>query len=277
MMAINKFSVLIPVYHGTNPNHLEQCLRSIYSQDISPSEIVLVVDNSKDNPELNKVIQNWDHRNNEIQTISIQTKHSLGYALQIGVKEASNEIIFRMDADDICKSSRFESQISILERDPSIDVLGGYIEEFESDPDAPHAVKKVPTNLKEVCRTARFRCPVNHPSVVFKRSSVLDSGGYRDISMVEDYDLWMRMLYNGCKITNAPEVLVSVRADTDLYARRGGLEYLLAEIKLYSILYERDQINVLRYIYNIILRLPVRLAPNQVRKKIYKLFLREDI
>ena len=268
------FSVLIPVYHQTDPKHLEQALNSVFSQSISPSEVILVVDRTQSVPELNAVLNRWDTDRDQITIEPVGVEHSLGFALQRGVDKSSHELIFRMDADDICKSGRFASQLSTLKNNPSIDVLGSYIEEFDSDPNEPHAIKKVPVETEEVEKTSRYRCPLNHPSVVFKKSSVLDVGGYRDIDMIEDYDLWMRLLHADYKIENIPKVLVSVRANSELYARRGGLDYLKAEFDFQKKLFQRSQITFKQFIVNIVVRTPIRLSPNFVRKYMYKNLLR---
>lgn len=273
-MEHEHFSVLVPIYYQTEPEHLDQALKSVFGQSETPSEVILVVDRSQPAPELNALIESWYTNRDEISIESIDVDHSLGHALQRGVKRSSNELIFRMDADDICKPTRFESQLSVLREDSSIDVLGSYIEEFDSNPDEPHDIKTVPTTPSKVTKISRYRCPINHPSVAYKKSSVLSAGGYRDIGMVEDYDLWMRMLDNGCKIANIPEVLVSVRADTDLYARRGGIDYLKSEIELQKRLYQRGQINFLHLLINIVVRIPIRLAPNWLRKIVYRTILR---
>ena len=59
---------------------------------------------------------------------------------------------------------------------------------------------------------AYYRCPINHPTVMFRRDAVLDVGNYREMEYGEDYELWYRVLANGKELANIPEILVKVRA-----------------------------------------------------------------
>ena len=77
----------------------------------------------------------------------------------------------------------------------------------------------------EILRYAGLRNPMNHPTVMYRKSAVLDSGGYRDAPLHEDYDLWVRMLRRGEQMCNLPRILCYMRVDGGMYARRGGLRY----------------------------------------------------
>lgn len=67
---------------------------------------------------------------------------------------------------------------------------------------------------------------MNHPCVMFKKSTVESAGGYKEIyHLFEDYYLWVRMLMKGYKARNTKDVLLDMRSPADMYLRRGGKKY----------------------------------------------------
>ena len=83
----------------------------------------------------------------------------------------------------------------------------------------------LPTIHDEIVKFAKLRNPFKHPTVVFKKTAVISSGNYRHFMWFEDYDLFIRIINNGCKTANLNEILVNVRSNKDQFARRGGLQY----------------------------------------------------
>ena len=67
---------------------------------------------------------------------------------------------------------------------------------------------------------SRRRSPFNHLTVMYKKSAVLNCGGYPDILRKEDIDLFVRMLHSGCISMNIPEPLLLFRSNKDCYKRR---------------------------------------------------------
>ena len=120
----------------------------------------------------------------------------------------------------------------------------------------------------------KLRDPVNHPSVVFKKSKVIEAGNYIEILYNEDSYLWGRMLANGCQFANIDESLIYFRVDDDTYKRRGGLQYVKAEIQLQKELLKLGIVNKIEFYRNIIIKNIVRIFPNKLRKIFYIKILR---
>lgn len=275
MTSDTPISVLIPVHHTETPAHLDTALASIFDQTHLPAEVVVVQDNTEPAPKLNAVIERWKDTNPDIlQTIPIDMDHTLGGALQSGLKQCSNNFVARMDSDDIARPSRLERQLKFISTHPNVDAVGSYIAEFDKDPEQPHGTRTVPCKPEILERKAQFRCPMNHPSVLFRKSAVLAVGGYSDRSTVEDYDLWARLLTNGSTLANIPEVLVDVRADQSLYRRRGGFIYAKREFLFQRELLSMGFISLPIFCFNLMLRLPLRFLPNSIRESLYSAYLR---
>src|SRR5690606_13088990 len=93
-------------------------------------------------------------------------------------------------------------------------------------------LKKVPLLEDAIVDYAPWRTPLNHPSVMLRRSKALQAGNYQDEPCFEDYSLWIRMLQNGSRFGNMEQPLVFARAGKALQTRRGGIAYALREIAM---------------------------------------------
>jgi glycosyltransferase involved in cell wall biosynthesis len=268
------FSVLIPVYAKENPENFTQALNSIIKQTLIPSEIVIV----KDGPltsELDNVIESFARSyGNLFKIVFLEKNAGLGVALKLGVLNCSNEIIARMDSDDIASPLRFEKQIGFLGENIDIDIVGTWIAEFVNNPSEIVSVRTVPQFHQDILKFAKFRNPMNHMTVMFRKKAVLDAGNYQHFISFEDYYLWCRMLINGAKFANIPEPLVFVRRGINFVKRRGGLVYFRQEIEFQKKLYKIGFISMFEFVRNIILRGSVRLLPSFFLESLYTTILR---
>lgn len=272
-----EFSVLISVYIKEKAEYLDRSLNSVIKQTCIPSEIVLV----KDGPlteELNEVILKYvANYKNIFKIVELENNVGLGRALNIGINKCTYDIVARMDTDDICENDRFEKQMGIFKNNENIDIVGSYIVEFTSDKLEQENIRTVPTTHEEIVKYSKRRNPLNHMTVMYKKSSVLDSGSYQDSFLTEDYNLWVRMLIKGYRAMNIPESLVRVRCDENTYMRRGGIEYIKSEYSLQKKFLKWKHINMYEFVSNNIIRTSIRILPNNTRKFIYNSLLRLNL
>lgn len=271
---MNSFSVLMSVYSKEIPEFFEESINSLINQSLLPDQIVIVKD-GKLTHRLEKIIDRFcDLYPDIFKVISLEENVGLGKALSIGLKECKHDLVARMDTDDICASNRFERQIAFLESNKHISVLGSWIAEFDSSPDDISSIRNVPVNNIEIRETAKSRNPLNHMSVMFRKSDVLAAGNYQTFLWNEDYHLWVRMMVLNFEFANIPETLLYVRAGQGMIKRRGGIKYLGSEIKLQRAFVEMKFISKFKASSNIIKRIVVRFLPSRVRGFIYKRYLR---
>jgi glycosyltransferase involved in cell wall biosynthesis len=267
------FSVLLSVYYKENPLFLKQALESMWHlQTLKPDEIVVV----KDGPlteELDKVIADFA-KIAPVVIVALEKNQGLGAALNIGLTHCKYETIARMDSDDICYSHRFQKQIEFLSKNPTIDLVSSWIDEFIESTNKVISTRKLPEFHSEIQIFAKKRCPVNHPVVVFNKSAVIKAGGYQHFPLFEDYYLWARMLMSGAQFHNLQESLLYFRTNPETYKRRGGFKHAMVEIRMQFRFREIGLINLPRMLLNILIRLTVRLFPNEVRSFFYKKYLR---
>ena len=107
----------------------------------------------------------------------------------------------RMDTDDISLPSRFEKQLIIFKK-TDVDVCGSWVAEFDGNENEIVSCRHVPEHHDEIVNYSEISNPLNHPSVMYKKSVVNMAGGYRDMRMVWPSFLWVRMILGGAKFYN---------------------------------------------------------------------------
>lgn len=271
-----KFTVLLPVYNGDNASFLKVAIESIIQQTMVPDEILLLIDGPV-NKNIKQILDYYSKNYQEIiSVIYFKENRGLGKTLNDGVLLSRNEIIARMDADDFSLPNRFEKQIAYFKNDKTLTLVGGNIQEYSYDMEEKLNQRVVPSNIKDIRKFAKIRNPFNHMTVMFRKSDVLKVGNYNDISLFEDYYLWIKLLLAEKNVCNIPEILVDVRAGDELIVKRSGFKYLLKEIKFQNKLLECKYISLDRYIINIFIRGTSRLIPKVIIKRIYTMFLRKN-
>lgn len=271
-----QFSVLMSVYKNEKVEFFKQALDSVITQTLVPDEIILIRDGEV--PEvLQNAIDEYLSKYPKLFTyIPLETNGGLGNALRIGVERAKNEIIARMDTDDICVPNRFEKQMRFMQDNPQVDIVGGNIAEFTDTPERIVDYRIVPSSHEEIEEFIKKRSPFNHMTVVFKKQSVLKANNYQSFYLFEDWYLWLRMYLQGCKFANLDEILVFART-TDMSARRGGWKYYKSCKKLLKFMKKNKIIGFFSYMKSSIIRFcGYVLIPNKLRAWCYKKFLRKD-
>jgi glycosyltransferase involved in cell wall biosynthesis len=266
-----KFSVLISVYFKEKKDNFISAIDSVINQSLVPNEIVIV----KDGPltyELNSAIDDYlDKYPGLFSIIELHENKGLGEALGIGLEKCTFPWIARMDTDDICVYDRFEKQIAYIESNPDIDILSGYISEFESDSGVVLNVKKIPLSHNKAVHYFRSRSPINHVTAMLRKDKVLEAGNYKAFYLLEDYYLWARMIKHNARIAGIPDILVKVRVDQKTMFRRNHWKYFINEYRLHKYFYQNKLISYAEFIKNILIRLIVRNCPVFISKFIYKL------
>ena len=273
-----KFSVAMSVYKNDVPEYFDRALSSITDkQTVKPDEIILVVDGPVSEG-IDIIIDRYTQEYQIFKVIRLPENKGLGNALCVALAETSNDIVARMDSDDISLPDRFEQQLSYFELHPEIDVIGGDITEFIEAENKTEAKRAVPCTDAEIKEYLKTRCPMNHVSVMYRKTAVMKAGGYKDLFWNEDYYLWIRMYLSGAVFANTGTVLVNVRTGEDMYARRGGIKYYKSERFLQKLMLKNKMIGIWTYIMNCSKRFIVQvLMPRGIRKWVFKHFARKKI
>ena len=265
------------VYTKERPEWLQSSIESMLKQTIKPNEFVLVEDGPL-TEELDDVIEKFTTKNKKLfNIIKLKKNVGLGPALKIGIENCHNELIARMDSDDHSIPTRIEKQLKVLEKNPELDIIGSTVNEFEDNVKNIISYVTLPEKHNDIVKFAKKRCPFRHPSLLYKKSAVMNAGNYRDYHLCEDYDLYARMLQHGSKCYNIQQPLTHMRVDKNFYQRRGGIKYLKSIMKFKKEQLQIGFITKKDFIISGISHACVCLLPNQLRSLIYRKILRKRI
>ena len=213
---MEKYSVLMSLYKNEHPAYLRLALDSMLNQTVAPDEIVLVEDGPLTD-ELYAVVKEYEPC---LHLVVNEKNLGLGLALNTGLKACRNELVARMDTDDISKPDRCEKQLKRFEEKPELALVGCHIDEFIGTPDHVISQRRVPLRSEEIYQFAKKRSAFNHPAVMYRKSAVLAEGGYSDLKRNQDVELFGRMLFKGYLAENIDEALYGSEAAMSL--RQGG-------------------------------------------------------
>ena len=272
-MSDGDFSLLLPVYAGNSAEQLREAFESsVHRQALMP-DVVVVVEDGPLGPGLAGVLDQVE-ASSPVPVIRVRLEGNVGLAaaLNAGISEVTTEFVARMDADDVSTPHRFALQLPAM-RERQLDVLGSALAEFRGDIDSVEALRVPPIGSVQIRRSAPFRQPFNHPTVIMRRSAVLEVGGYpTDVGRFEDYVLFARLIAAGAAVDNLPDTLLFYRVDDGAYQRRGGWNHLRSEVRLQRELHRLGITSRGEWLRNVLLRGPYRLVPVGVRAVAYRRF-----
>lgn len=277
MMEDYKYSVLMSTYYKDNRDFLVLSIESMLNQTIPPEEFIIVKD-GKVSIEVEELIFHYQELYPNLFTIiSLEQNVGLGLALNEGLKISRNELIARMDSDDISLPERCELQLKKFKEDQDLVIVGSYVDEFFDNPQKPISTRAVPQSYQDIKKFAKRRSPFNHPTVMYKKSKVLAIGGYSNLRRNQDVDLFGRMIFNNYKACNINKSLLLFRSDSNLMKRRKSWQNTILYIKVIKKFWKLGFSSFWDLLIVTISQLIVFIMPSWMQAKIYKIFLRKKV
>ena len=272
---MENYSVLMSVYKNEKAEYFRLSLDSMLAQTVCPNEIVIVEDGPLTD-ELYAVINEYTSKSPELYTIvKNETNMGLGLALYEGLKVCKNELVARMDTDDISKPERCEKQLAVFSKNPEISIVGAFVDEFYSTPEEIASTRAVPEKHEDIYNFAKKRSAFNHPVVMYKKSKVLEFNGYSDLRRNQDVDLFGRMLYGGCIAENIGESLLYFRSNDALAKRRKSWQNTKSYIDTIKRFWKMGYSSFGDYFKVMFAQTVMFILPVRVQHWVYKKFLRK--
>ncbi|XBO72751.1 glycosyltransferase [Halomonas sp. RT37] len=249
---------------------MDQALHSIYDdQSLKPDQVVLVKDGWL-TPDLEHVVEKWKVRlGSVLKVVELTENLGLGSALNAGIKHCRNELVARMDSDDIALPNRFEIQVDFMKCHPEISASSAALEEWCEDLRIKTGERNLPTAPDELKHFSKLRSPLSHPVSIFRKSHVLSVGGYPPLRKAQDYALWSLMIVRGYSLANVPDVLLKMRTGDELLKRRNWA-YFKYEADLLSFQKEIGFLNNKLYLRNFLVKGLLRLSPSFIKRLAYR-------
>lgn len=271
---MEKYSVLMSVYRKEKAEYLKLSIESILTQTLSADEIVIVKDGELTD-DLNKVLDFYSNNSpGLVKIVGYEKNIGLGLALNYGLKYCSNDLVARMDSDDISKPERCEKQVKMFAKDCDLSIVGSAVDEFCDD--IHHVISRriVPKEDKDIYKFAKRRSAFNHPTVMFRKSKVLNFGGYSNLRRNQDVDLFGRMLFGGCKAYNFEESLLWFRSDSNLSRRRKSWENTWSYVETIRRFWKMGYASFFDFLGVLVAQMTMFILPIGFQNMIYKKFLR---
>src|SRR4030095_16648471 len=208
MNAVVSVSVLLPFY---NPGeHFRDAIKSVLTQDFFDFELLLINNNSdKDSIELSR----YEAENDSRVRILDVPEQGIAHALNFGLDHCKGEFIARMDADDICLQGRLRIQNDFLIQNPDIGLVGGLVRPISMEGHSDGMMNFISQSnnwisSEDIYKHRFIETPFIHPTVMFRKALIEKFGKYGVDNLPEDYELWLRWLSEGVKMSKVPvEVL----------------------------------------------------------------------
>jgi glycosyltransferase involved in cell wall biosynthesis len=210
-------SVLLPFHNAAET--LGDCIESILAQSLTDFEVIAVNDFSNDDSL--RVIKEYDDDRLKI----IDNEHrGLVSALNTGLSNCAAPLIARMDADDIMYSHRLEKQYEYMRQHHDVVLVATQVSKFPEESirngyrEYMRWQNSVVSN-EDIHNQIYIESPFAHPSVMFRRDSVIAAGAYRHGGFPEDYELWLRLLHMGHRMEKLPQILLDWRESVSRLSR----------------------------------------------------------
>lgn len=213
-------SILVCSYN-TNIEYVEECLESISNQIGNINiELIWINDGSDElnTKKLKALLNEFDSKNELVKVVYIENdgNRGIGYSLNKGVQLCSNEIIMRMDSDDIMIEDRIVKQIDFMKNNPECVLCGAQMVTFKIIDGIQRNISvssKPDLELETYMKNTNETWLMNHPTFCFRRSKILKIGNYNSSihSLYEDYELILRVLKEYGKIYNMEDILLRYR------------------------------------------------------------------
>lgn len=203
-------SILAANYN--NGRFLRAFINSIMASRVLPSRIIIVDDGSTD--ESRAVLDEFKN-NPLLHCIYLKKNQGFANALNAGMEAVDTVYVLRADPDDRFLPDRIAAQLHMLETHPALSGVGCNVVYFRDTDNASILHSAFPEAEKMVDETyRRGEHGMQHPSIAF-RTKALQQYRYRQETVpAEDYDLLARMVKDGHRFANLPDILYEMRIHT---------------------------------------------------------------
>lgn len=184
-----ELTVLMPVYNGEK--YLHQSIESILNQTFTGFEFLIINDGSTDASK--DIILSYD--DSRITLVDNGENVGVSKSLNRGISQSLGKYIARQDADDVSHPMRLEKEYSSM-RGGDYDVVYCRYEYMDRRGKRLSWVSPMFSGQNLEKRLIALKDPIAHGSVLMKKNSVIEAGGYSELLVFsQDYELWLRLLF----------------------------------------------------------------------------------
>lgn len=183
-----KVSIIIPAYNAMK--YLPETLDSVLQQKFEDFEAIVINDGSSDD------IEGWFAQNVTDPRLRLLSQHNQGpsAARNTGMASAQGEYIAFLDADDLWDPAKLEKQIAILDSEPDVALVYGWLANIDPQSRPTGKVRKYYNEgmvWPELIKHNFIGCGSN---AMVRRRCFEELGLFDSATTgLEDWDMWLRI------------------------------------------------------------------------------------
>jgi pyruvyl transferase EpsI len=200
-------SVLMPVYNSAST--LRRAMDSILNQTYKNIVVVVVEDGCTDNSVA--ILNDYAARDKRVKVFHNAENLGVARSLNRGIDLCEGKYIARMDADDFSHVERIEKQVTFMETNPDVSILGSYRRIIYS---THSIIERSPCESEEIRAHMLFNINAAHPTIMLRAEPFRQHKDWRyPATPTEDYDLFASLIPK-VKFANIPEALLDYYEST---------------------------------------------------------------
>lgn len=197
-------SVIIPAFNARE--YVAEAIESALAQDYPAIEVIVCDDASTDDTA--QVVRRFEPR---VKLVRLENNGGIGVARNAAIAAAGGEFIATLDADDAFLPGKLSAQMRVMLEQPGVAVCHTGTELFGGDAgDGP-----IVHEYRQLAQGLCFGQLVRHNGIVISsallRRSMMSAQGFQtDLRGVEDYSMWLDMLFDH-EAAYLPQILTRYR------------------------------------------------------------------
>ncbi len=212
-----ELTVILPFYN--NEKYIRKSLMSILNQSYKNWFLILINDASTDNSLkiVNEVLKSKKISKKKYKLILNKKNLGITKSLNKALKISKSKYIARADADDFYHKDRFKIQLSYLNKNTDIDVVGSNANIVDLNDRVIEKIEMPYLDI-DIKKSLIFRNTFFHSSIVAKLNFFKKNKFYnKNYKNAQDYDLWLRS-FNNSKYSNIKNYLIFYRRNYENFS-----------------------------------------------------------
>lgn len=196
------FTVSVVITTFNRPKELIEALDGVYAQILQPKEVIVVNDaSSLPYDDVKQKFSGYDN----FQYVYLETSSGANKARNVGVEQATGEIVAFLDDDDIWMPDYLLEHVTVYEEGADA-VVSGY-QNLGKEEDV--FVQSSDVVDARVLKTGNQYCGMSGFSM--KRELALKERFDETLPNGQDWDMYVRLLQNGYSLRNIPKAIFYYR------------------------------------------------------------------
>jgi glycosyltransferase involved in cell wall biosynthesis len=257
-------SVLMPAFNAAKV--IEDSIESILHQSFTHFELIILDDSSTD--------ATWDiiqkyKKDSRVILLKNKKNEYIAKSRNTLLSKAKGKYIAWQDADDISMPQRLAKQVSYLEENPKVGLIGGFLEFFSKN--GVESIRKYEKNDRELRKRIFMYSPVAQPAAMIRKECFDEFGKYNEAyPPAEDIDMSFR-IGQEYLFANLQEVVLLYRVTltSATFSKLKKIELTTLKVRWKYRSSQAYKITFIDVIYNILQLLSVFCVPPIIKIRLF--------